>query len=73
MAALTIINPYKMNNKWLLLVLGLALTIYGGWKIYLYFTGGTARTLDIILGIAFLVMGVFDLNKFYKIYKTEKS
>ena len=62
-----------MRNKWLLLGLGILLVAYGGWKIYNYFAGDMARTLDVVLGIAFLVVGVIDLNRFYKIYKTENS
>ena len=47
------------------LFLGIAFLGYGGYRLYTFFTGAEYTTFRIIVAIGFIVLGVFDLYKFF--------
>jgi hypothetical protein len=44
---------------------GLAFLGYGGYRIYTFLTGAEYTTFRIIIAIGFIVLGGFDLYKFF--------
>lgn len=48
------------------LILGVAFLGYGGYRLFTFFTGAEYTTFRIIIALGFVILGAFDLYKFYK-------
>jgi hypothetical protein len=48
------------------LFLGIAFLGYGGYRLFTFFTGAEYTTFRIIIAIGFVVLGFFDLYKFFR-------
>ncbi len=48
------------------LLLGIAFLGYGGYRIFTFLTGAEYTTFRIIIAIGFVILGGFDLYKFFK-------
>ena len=48
------------------LFLGIAFLGYGGYRIFTFLTGAEYTTFRIIIAIGFIILGSFDLYKFFK-------
>ena len=47
------------------LFLGIAFLGYGGYRIFTFITGAEYTTFRIIVAIGFVILGIFDLYKFF--------
>ncbi|WP_235942486.1 hypothetical protein [Salinimicrobium oceani] len=48
------------------LFLGIAFLGYGGYRLFSFFNGAPYTTFRIIIALGFIILGAFDLYKFYK-------
>ena len=48
------------------LFLGIAFLGYGGYRIFTFMTGAEYTTFRIIVAIGFVILGAFDLYKFFR-------
>ncbi len=48
------------------LILGIAFLGYGGYRLFTFVTGAEYTTFRIIIALGFIILGVFDLYKFFK-------
>lgn len=54
------------SKNYLNLFLGLAFIGYGGYRIFTFFNGAGYSTFRIIVAIGFIILGGWDLYKFFK-------
>ncbi len=54
------------QRNYLNLFLGIAFLGYGSYRIYSFFTGAEYTSFRIIIAIGFIILGGFDLYKFFK-------
>ncbi|WP_424493983.1 hypothetical protein [Salinimicrobium sp. GXAS 041] len=57
-------SPKKRN--YLHLVIGLAFLSYGSYRMFSFFNGEEYSNFRLIVVIGFIVLGVFDLYKFFQ-------
>lgn len=48
------------------LFLGIAFIGYGGYRLFSFMNGAEYTTFRIIVAIGFIILGAFDLYRFYK-------
>lgn len=48
------------------LILGIAFLGYGGYRLFTFVTGAEYTTFRIIIALGFIILGAFDLYKFFK-------
>ena len=54
------------GRNYINLFLGIAFLGYGGYRIYTFLTGAEYTSFRIIVAIGFIILGAFDLYKFFK-------
>lgn len=54
------------RNNYFNLFLGIAFLGYGGYRLFTFFNGAEYTTFRIIIAIGFIILGAFDLYKFFK-------
>lgn len=47
------------------LMLGIAFLGYGGYRLFTFLTGAEYTTFRIIIALGFIILGIFDLYKFF--------
>ncbi|MCF4101219.1 hypothetical protein L1I30_06050 [Gillisia sp. M10.2A] len=58
-------NTPRKINIWNL-VLGILFLGYGSYKLYMVTTGAPDSTFGILLAVAFIIFGIYDLYKYFK-------
>lgn len=48
------------------LIIGTAFLGYGGYRLFTFITGAEYTTFRIIIALGFIILGAFDLYKFFK-------
>lgn len=48
------------------LVIGIAFTVYGTYRLSTFYRGAEYNTFRIIIAVGFVVLGIWDLYKFFK-------
>lgn len=48
------------------LFLGVAFLGYGGYRLLTFYTGAAYTTFRIIIAVGFIILGAFDLYKFFR-------
>ncbi len=54
------------GRNYLNLFLGIAFLGYGGYRIFTFINGAEYTTFRIIIAIGFIILGAFDLYKFFR-------
>lgn len=54
------------RRNYLNLFLGIAFLGYGGYRLLSFVNGAEYTTFRIIIALGFIILGAFDLYKFYK-------
>ena len=59
-------NERPAKKQYLNLVIGIAFLGYGAFRLFSFFGGAPYSTFRIIIAIGFIVLGSWDLYKFFK-------
>lgn len=54
------------RRNYLNLFLGLAFLGYGGYRLFSFYYGAEYTTFRIIIALGFVILGAFDLYKFFR-------
>lgn len=54
------------RRNYLNLFLGIAFLGYGGYRLFTFYIGAEYTTFRIIIAIGFIILGAFDLHKFFR-------
>ena len=63
-------KPGKRKN-FLSLIIGSAFISYGSYRLITYFNGAEYSTFRLVIAVGFIVLGAYDLYKFYSSIQNE--
>lgn len=53
-------------RRYFSLLIGFAFLIYGGYRLFTFYTGAAYNTFRIIVAIIFVLLGAWDIYRFFK-------